>query len=372
MKLSKQWHWVILLSFLLPGQLEAQIVITAEDMVFEDGFYYKAYSNGDIPIPAAALIGDEGGPRFWDFTDGPKSQIIRYDYSPSSNSIYGDDFPGATLVERSTDEGDGTLLGEIFFENVDGVGRRVYGFVQDTPSDILASVGLAGALPFSSPQIDFPANIKMGDTWTNTLIFETNSDGGLGGLVQLRIIQTDEFEVDAYGFVDLEEIGIVDALRVNTVTKTDVQIRQDEAWVSFGAPSYARIYRWLGKGKGIIAELSSQVTSDLSGNASPPPLKFEVAGKFFRMFETNKAGVSACQDPDSVNDLRITFDVQNGRVFLRWSKVECASFYRVEYSTNLSDPQGWKLLEQTNGDFSLDIIPRSNEMRMYRIVTVLE
>lgn len=356
---------------------QGQVVITSEDMFLDEGLYYRAYSNGSLPVPAPGFIGQAGGPNFWDFTDVPTDEVIHFEYLEAAASVDYQSFPGATIMERSTNETTGELMGEIYFEPVQGVGRKVYGFVRDSGNALEQLLGLAGPLPFSSPQIDFPANIKYGDTWSNTLIFQSNrddsEDGIIGSVGEFRIVQTDDFTVDAYGFADLPELGIVDVLRINTISKTDVQMRQDQSFVTFGPPSYVRIYRWLAKGKGIVVELASNVTADLSGNASPPPAVFETAGHIFTMFETNKVPTGGgCLEADPVVDLRITYDDANNRVFLRWSKVDCASFYRVQYTTGLGNGHTWQTIEQTNKDFSLDIVPDENEMRMYRVVSVLE
>lgn len=351
-----------------------QVVITSSDMNYDEGLYYKAHSNGSVPVSAVGLIGSKGGPNFWDFTEGPAEEVIRFDYVAAGDTLFEAEFPGATVVERSSIEGTEEFLGDIYLDYVDGVGRKVFGFVRDTFNVTEILLGLDGPLVFSNPQVDFPSNIKFGDAWSNVIIFETNQDdsGGLGGIGKFRIVQTDDFLVDAFGFAELPRLGFVDVLRVNSVTKTEVQIQQDESFVSFGPATHSRIYRWLGQGKGIVAELSSEVSADLSGNAVAPPETFEVAGKFYRMFETNKQAEPGCELPDPVTDLRISYDVPNNRVFLRWSKVDCASFYRVMYSNNIADKNSWQLVEETNKDFSLDLVPSDGEPRWYRIESVLE
>ncbi|MCD8534646.1 MAG: hypothetical protein LR011_07610 [Verrucomicrobia bacterium] len=90
------------------------------------------------------------------------------------------------------------------------------------------------------------------------------------------------------------------------------------------------------------------------------------------MFETNKTTSGGCDEADPVMDLKIDFDKANSRVFLTWSKVECASYYRVEYRSALSPDHAWQQVERTTKEFSFDIIPRNNEMRLYRIVSVIE
>ena len=366
---------VLISGFWCWNQASSQVVITSADMFNEEGLYYKAYSNGDAKVSAVNIIGSEGGPNFWDFTAGPRNEVIKFDYLEPSDSIFVDEFPEATIMERARVEETGEMLGEIFFESVEGLGRKVYGFVRDTNDPAQLVLGLDGPLKFKVPQVDFPANIKYGDEWSNVITFDTNIDigGGLGSLGQFRIIIKDDFIVDAYGFAELENIGFVDVLRLNTVTSQDVQIQQDDGtFVSMGATSYVRIYRWLAQGKGIVAELTSDVSSDLSGNASPPSKIFETGSKYFRMFETNKENSGGCSSADPVSDLRISWDTNNNRVFLRWTKVECASKYRVLSSTDLSDKSSWELVEETNKDFSFDILPDSDQHRWYKVESVLQ
>ena len=374
--MEKKTFLVVLISGLLGlSSTHGQVVITSADMFTEEGLYYKVHSNGDAKVPAVDIIGSEGGPNFWDFTAGPKNEIVRFDYLEPSASIFADEFPGATILERARVEGTGEMVGEIFFESVEGLGRKVYGFVQDTNDPTQLVLGLDGPLVFKVPQVDFPANIKFGDEWSNVITFDTNVDlgGGLGSLGQFRIIIKDDFIVDAYGFAELENIGFVDVLRVNTVTSQDVQIQQDDGtFVSFGATSYVRIYRWLAQGKGIVAELASDVSADLSGNASPPSKIFETGSKYFRMFETNKETSGGCSSADPVSDLRISWDTNNNRVFLRWTKVECASKYKVWSTNDLTDSDSWQLVEETNKDFSFDIVPEADEHRWYKIESILQ
>lgn len=355
---------------------QSQIVITSEDMFLEEGLYSRVYKNDGGPVGAAQFIGSAGGPNFWDFTGAPRDGVIRYDYLEPSASIEADSFPGAAIVERSTDEATSETLSEIFFEPVQGVGRKVYGFVREGADVTEQLLGIYGALPFSSPIVDFPANMKFGDTWSTVSIFTTNQDatgGIIGSVAQFRIINTEDFTIDAYGFAELPGLGIIDVLRLNSVVKSDIQIKQDESFVSISAPSYSRIYRWIGRNKGIVVEMASEVSADLSGNASPPPVIFERAQHIFTMFETNKQATgSGCNEADPVLDLNITYDKANNRVFLRWTKVDCASFYRVEASDGLGAGHTWELVEQTTKDFSFDLVPRANQMKLYRIVSVLE
>lgn len=352
-----------------------QVIISSDDMFLEEGLYSKAYSNGSTPVSATQYIGQDGGPNFWDFSIGPEQEVIRYEYLEATTSEDYITFSGSTIVERSINETTGELMAEIFFEPVTGVGRKVFGFVRRSGNDIETLLGLDGAIAFSTPQIDFPAIMKYGDSFSTVLIFDTLQDtigGIIGSVAQFRVVQTDDVSIDAFGFARLPGIGFVDVIRMNTVTKSDVQIKQDESFVSLGAPTYSRIYRWIAKGKGIVAEMSSEVTADLSGNASAPPVNFEVAGHFFRMFETNKTTSGGCDEADPVMDLKIDFDKANSRIFLTWSKVECASYYRVEYRSALSSDHAWQQVERTTKEFSFDIIPRNNEMRLYRIVSVIE
>src|SRR4051794_4382235 len=146
----------------------AQVTITADDMFNQPGLYYKAYSNpfdptSTSPTPWAVpsgLIGPGGPSQVWDFSTGPTNIVYRFDYLSPTNldSSITADFPKAQVIERQTDLATGGNQ-YLFFSQVPGVGREVYGFYVNSPLLDPSNV-------FDTPIVDFPSQITYGQQWT--------------------------------------------------------------------------------------------------------------------------------------------------------------------------------------------------------------
>ncbi len=339
-------------------------VIGAGDMFNEAGQYYRAYANDFNALlntgsyAVGNLVKNPGADQFWDFSQGPTEQLFRFDYLDSLGLAEATDFPGATLAERKTVEASNDVEWT-FFTQVPGVGRKVFGFYSEAFSPGMPSV------PFSQPVVDFPDTIAYQDTWLTsftTISSFPSLDPELGGDFLLQTTWSSTFTADAWGVVLLPELGLVDALRINEEQVLDVAADLGEGFQHIET-DYVRNYYWLSPGRGIVAQMSSLQAS------APPPLNFDRAAAFVRMFETNKQGNSGGTDPQPVVNLRVT--VSNGRVLIQWSKAANATHYRVEYSTSGWGADSWQTLgAETPDDFLFDPDGISGAGRFYRVVSL--
>lgn len=346
---------------------QAQPIITDRDMTYKIGEYYKAYANlKTAPVDVSSIIGKKGGPQFWDFATGPTNDVFLYEYVDPKGTIFGASFPKAKISERKTtvSTGDQEWL---FYEQVPNVGRTVYGAWSND------GTFLDSAQVFLAPVVDFPAQIKFGDNWSNLVTF-TNDLDLLGDAFSIRILITSSFSADAYGIADLPKLGFGDALRINQLDEIQLQLfSEDEdgngSYNSLGSPVYSRFYYWIMPGRGIVATIASETTGGLEGNATPPPDNFARADYLIRMFETNRKPTEGCAQPTAVNDLRITVD-GSGRALLKWTATECTQQYRVEISDNLSPSAPWTTLGTTPTNFMIDQETARPKARYYRVVSL--
>ena len=356
--------------------VNAQVTIRSADMFSQVGEYYRAYVNAQPEDPISPLqsfpireqVGESGGPHLWDFSEGPTETIRRFDYVDPRKTIVGASFPEVSIAERMTLETTGEVKW-LLFEQVPLVGRRVYGAFDPLFDEI--------AIVFDQPIIDFPDPMQFGDKWSTSLSF-TNSVSLFGIDFPIRITQVSEFEVDAFGFIELPGLGFGDVLRVNElVTQTDAV--ESNIFGGTGDPeidgelgiggttfqdiqkTYHRNLYFFRPGLGIVAQITS-TTSE----AAPGP-NFQEAIFFVRMFETNKQPPELCTDPGAVDDLEISFS--SGRALLKWSESECTDSYRVEYS-NLGGVSGsWQSLGETQGTFMVDPLAAVDPVRVYRVIS---
>ena len=339
--------------------LEAQITITSEDMYNQPGEYYRAYSNVPpglfrSPVIVAGMMGGKGGPNFWDFTEGPADEIYRYDYVTKENTIIWNDFPDATFAERGIKESEPGNPAWILMDQVPNLGRKVFGFwiindQFDEPSS-----------PFTLPIVDFPAQINYGDSWTTSAEYRNSF-----GSIPMLINEVKSFDVDAFGFIELPELGVFECIRINSVKDVSIafDIQQTGTFTNAGR-QFVRTYYWLVPGKGIAA----QMTSEQSGN--PVSEQFNQASLFQRMFETNKAPRDAgCQEAAPVSGLDIVF--QPNLVRLKWDEADCAQNYRVQFSNGGLTPESWTDLSPTpyTDTFFIDTKINGNKVKIYRVLS---
>lgn len=359
-----------------------QVTITADDMFTKPGEYYIAYSNDfdptsllptPFPVPSN-VIGSAGPNQVWDFSKGPTNVRYRFDYLPPADvgeEISGS-FSSAKVVERKTNEDSGNSE-FLFFEQVAGLGRRVYGFYAENPLFDPANV-------FEPPIVDFPAQIRFGDEWSTSTTWynsiggitppdpEDPDDGGGGFSLAARNTHTSTLKADAWGTIVLpDELGgFGQGLRITESVTIDVAIGNDTGGYDHLETNYARNYYWFMPGRGMVAALASTHTT------TPTPENFTTATQFWRMFETNKKPTvvdPTCTTPGSVKDLRIRFS--GGQVLLTWGQADCASQYQVQYSTNVFDQASWKPLGNTVTSQLVVLDATNNDVqRFYRVVSM--
>ena len=353
----------------------SQVSISSGDMFNQIGLYYRAYANNYDPADPTGstafsvpsnLIGSAGPDQFWDFSSGPTNKVFRFDYvavGPAEEA----DFPGAKIAEQMADEADGAPQW-LFFEQVPGEGRRVYGFYAEnaffTPQNV-----------FNPPVVDFPDVISYGQEWTASTSYDSSlavsdpdpEEGGIFDLGQ-RITQTSKFKADAYGTIVLPDTlgAFGPGLRINEEVTYDIAIDFGEGVYEHIETDFTRNYYWLMPGRGIVAQLNSTQAS------TPPPENFTRAVAFLRMFETNKDPTPSgggCTDPQPVTDLRIR--TSGNAILLTWTKAPCAAQYRVEYSTNPNGPSSWTALgNPIPGTVWQGENLAGGSMRFYRVVSL--
>ena len=363
----------------LASTAQSQVTITSKDMFNSIGQSYRAYANkppglpffpppddgsGDGLPPLLALsaqplavddgaeadvsgaIGETGGPQTWDFTTGPDQLTYRFDYvSPAADGV-GDDFPNAKLAERKTTESSGAKSW-LFFDQVVGTGRRVFGFYDESFSADQPST------PFTAPIVDFPDPIKMGSTWTTSTSFKTQVIG-----IDTIIDYSSTDTVDAFGIVILPGLGFGDCLRVNEVAKyeTRVDVFGDGNYQSLST-DYIRNYYWLRPDHGIVAQITS------SQQSAPPPENLTTAYQFVRMFEINHPVTEL--PPETIKGLKISLGKK--QVLINWTKSPTLANYTVEVTENPADSTSWKPLASTASNFVLDTNLDGVGTRFYRI-----
>ncbi len=357
------WMSVLLLT-VVPVVGAEPPVIGSGDMFNTVGLYYRAYANDYDSLlntgsySVGTILKSPGPDQFWDFSEGPTTQTLRLDYLDPAGLAEAADFPLATLAERKTIE-ETSEVEWLFFEQVPGVGRKVYGIYSEVFSPNMPSV------PFSQPGVDFPDTISYLDSWltsyTGISLYPSLSPDWMDDFL-LRNTWNSKFTVDAWGVALLPGLGLLDVLRVNEEVEYDVDADLGDGWQDIET-DYYRTYYWLSPGRGIVAQITSLYSQTLPG------VVFDQATAFVRMFETNKKPGSGTTDPQPVANLRVT--VSNGMVLIQWDKAANAARYRVEYSSGGLAAGDWQLLgEETTGDYLFDPGGIAGEIRFYRIVSL--
>jgi len=328
----------------------AQITITSSDMFNAVGLYYNAWSNtSDVNV--APYTSSVSSPYFWDFSSGPEDKVILFEYVDPAEDGHNGDFPDADLAERKTDTTEGTV-DWMFLEQIPATGRVNYGFYSETFCSNQPST------PFQPAIVDFPDPINYQDGWNVATTFYTQIYS-MGTWYPAYIDYSAAATVDAYGMVNLPQIGFGDCLRVNELAQYDVYVDLGLGGYMYLSTEYVRNYYWLMEDHGIAVQISSQQQD------SPPPSNFTTASAFLRMFETNHP--SGNLPPDPVTDLQVI--PQGNMAVITWSEAANAEEYRVEYSDHPWFATGVEILGVTDGNFMLDNINGVSK-RFYRVISL--
>ncbi len=362
---------------LLAGALaaRAQVTITSTDMFNQVGQYYRAYANAtnNTSVNVTGLLGTTGGPQAWDFTTGPTELTYRFDYLAATNTPNGADFvaAGAKLAEQKTDESGVVATSWLYFTQDPTKGGLDYGFYD--PSFSLGLGGLGGDSMaenlFSPPLNDFPNAIHYGDQWTsstvytNTLVLDP-TDPTSALVLQFNYSAVDN--ADAYGLINLPGIGFGDCLRINELVTYNTSY-DDGSGSGFQQleTDYVRNYYWLQPGHGIAA----QVTSQQYNNGTPPD-PITTAAAILRMFETNHGDTGTNQPSGGIQGFKITLGKTGA--LLQWTTLASVNSYRVDYTTNLTNPMNWQPIQTNTANYYVDAAPAGTNapVRYYRVVGI--
>ena len=349
-------------------------IIRSVDMFSKVGEYYRAYANAYDPLDSTSVfpvpsntIKPPGENLLWNFAAGPTTTVFRFDYLDPAGVTEAVEFPLAKVAEKKTVEQSGEVSW-LFFEQVPGQGRKVYGFYD------MAFAAETPAGVFEPAIVDFPETIRFGDTWSTAMTFYStisytdplDPEGSASFPMKLDYHST--FTADAWGTMLLPGLGLVDVLRVNEQQDVgfsiDLAIDPAEAGTyTFIETDYMRNYYWLSPGHGIVAQMNS------TQGSAPPENEFTTASTFVRMFETNKQSDPVDPSLQPVDQIEVV--VSNGKVFIQWSEAANATRYRLEYSTGGFGPGAWQPL---SGDITerqfLDPAGLTGKARFYRVVSL--
>lgn len=353
--------------------------IRSVDMFYQVGEYFRAYANDFDPDVAASryavpsnLIKPAGEDLTWDFSTGPVEVVHRFDYLDPAGLLEALEFPLATVAERKTVEQTGQEAW-LFFEQVSGVGRKVYGFYDEAFS-FYTPAGV-----FDPPIIDFPETIRFGQAWgTDMTVYSTYDysftdpeEGELSVSWPVKMDFHSTFTADAWGTAFLPGLGLLDVLRVNEEQAVDISLDlaidpSEAGSYTFIETDYMRNYYWLSPGHGIAAQLNSTQGTSL------PADEFTTASVFLRMFETNKKAGTVDDEVKPVDDLQVIINKTTGKVAIRWSEALNAGRYRVEYSTGGLAAEDWQPLPsgETTDTLVLDPAGLGQGSRFYRVVSL--
>jgi hypothetical protein len=347
MKQGFVFGMVILSASLAHGQ----VIITSQDMFNAIGQYYRVYANANgTSTDVTGLAGNPGGPQTWDFTTGPQTTTYRFDYVNINDGGNGTDFTQAKFAERQTDESTSNAIAWLYLDQVPGVGRRNYGYVNPggDPTEGLFN-------PFI---VDFPDPLKYQASWTA----KTTYDFTVLGVLPARINYTASATVDAFGTIILPILGSSDCLRVNELDQYDTLVDMDLTGNYQPLETdYVRSYYFFRPGHGIAAEIVSQQST-----STAPDNNFTQAAQFVRMFESSRSS-STNQPSTGIAGLKLT--IAQGVPQLSWNSASNVTAYQVQYTSNLLGTISWQPLATTTNTSYLDSSITNSPLRFYRVAS---
>jgi hypothetical protein len=276
-----------------------------------------------------------------------------FEYVDPAVDGHNSEFPTAEMAERKTDDLSGDQAWMFLTQNP-GFGRVNYGFYDEV------FCSLEPSTPFEPEMVDFPDPLDYGDSWSASTTFYTQTFS-LGQWYPTRVIYNAQSTADAYGLINLDQMGFGECLRVQEVASYDIAVDLfgDGTYYPLEV-DYIRTYYYLMEDRGIVAQISS---SQLANSA--PPENFTIASIYSRMYETNHP--SGDLPPEPVNDLAITCD--GSVVLLSWSVAPYAEEYRVEHSTS-PEFTTFEELGITEANYMLDFGISGTALRFYRVISI--
>jgi hypothetical protein len=308
-------------------------------------------TNG-VPLPGD---GESNVQQFWGFSHSqqPYESILRTDIISPGNGANGSDFPSASYAEQNTME-PSSVIGWSYYgfggESINQ-GRIYYGF-----DELVVGASPEGA--FIPPNIDIPAIVQLGQTWTRSLYWPT--------LYHEISLVSNYFAatatVDAFGLMALPGIGAVQALRVHEVhSYTISEVTDPPTLLDMHTNDY---YYWLVPGVGIAVQVF------LYGNNVLYPADMPCTNTVQRMYFANYFTNSTVTSPtNSVPPFSTNFQIslQGKSVVLNWNTFTNSVNYEVEFTKSLL-PTSWQPLGTTTGNTWTDSM--SYAQGFYRVVGI--
>lgn len=272
--------------------------MTAGDFPSHPGDRQRAYKDSS-GASVAALLGQPGGPRTWDFSFPRRASegVERIEIVGADEGSCAQRPPGAAYAERTTVEATGSQAWA-YYSAEPGAGRYYYGFCD--PRGNAASPGIM----FHERTLEIP-ECTYGTSWERTVAWDDVVDAGLGIPIEVAVEFVSRARVDAFGTLVLPVIGSVPALRVNE-TNTYATYWKDLG-IPLGNQYFHNVY-WLVPGLGRAVLVQSKASS------SGPPSLNDAPAAVIRVFE-GLAPTPA--SPQPVTNL-VAAAIDGGRVRLSW------------------------------------------------------
>jgi hypothetical protein len=346
---------------------QAQVTITNADLFNQVGQYYLTYANvnsTNSTVDVSSVLGTASSTaQAWDFSTGPQAVTNRYDYVAAASTPYGADFVavGAKVAQQLAQEGSTNALQWLYF-TVDPVkGQLDYGFYSPAFSSLQPESVFTNALQ------DFPASIRYGDSWSGTTVFYSTESLASVGTFSAIVTNTTTDTVDAFGYVTLPGLGILQCLRVHELAEYDIGLNLEGLGLLPAGTDYVLNYYWLAPGHGMVA----QINSAESASGPPPDDLGGQAANFERMFVAYHPTTNSTPTATSISGFKIT--LLSGAAFLQWTSLAGVSSYTVEYATSLNGTINWQSLGSTASNFMLDpaATTPSAPVRYYRVLGVV-
>ena len=345
------------------------ITITSADMFNQPGQWYMAYanqSNGQTTNPVTitpTMLGSAStNAQFWDFSTGSTDVAFQFSYIPASQGTNGADYValGATVAQLQLNLSNTTDVEFLYFKLDSTKGQIDYGFYDPTFSASQPESFFTNGLQ------DFPNLITYGAKWSGSTVFDSIYTLPGYGDFPSQVTYTSADTVDAFGYVNLPNLGIQPCLRVHESVEYDVSVNIDGTELSGLGTEYILNYYWLAPGLGIAVQINSEpdgspVADNLPGGAM----------ELVRTFAAHHPTTVVVPTNNYIQNFKFSFLPTAG--FLSWTALTGATSYTVQYSTNLTSATNWQTLTTTASNFALDpaAVNKSTPRRYYRVFAPL-
>ncbi|UCE17426.1 MAG: hypothetical protein JSV84_11055 [Gemmatimonadota bacterium] len=279
---------VLCLALLWAGSSsQAQIVLTRHEIPSDPGIVNEYYVERGRSVPVD--VGESGGPRVWDFSQGPTTDSEAEAIVAKGETPFGGEFPEANVVYDT----DG-----INIAGIDTAAGYMYWRLEEGEMALLGAAsenifGVPLSIVLDSSLMSLPLPLEYGASWSDSTfysnIFEDivenplypifSSDPYLDAKVEIGFVSRGE--VDAWGTMIVPQ-GQYQVLRVrrHEVTRLDVSAFSGINFVSVLDSTQTVItYDWNAENVGPVAAVTSR-----PGETNPG---FTVASRVRRLYRTN-------------------------------------------------------------------------------------